>query len=785
MSYMIISCWLGALREPRETVLVIAVKVTAMNMEVDMRNTRNHVGWRGALAGVVLLLSGCMTNPFEPVKLHYQDELGTVHVTLFPPLHYDAYRDDLQPVFKMDTEKALQMAMPTTQRMAAARRSEQTYGLSISNAGAPQDFSTEKASSLNVKAEGNVEMDPFLWYSTALSLYQEVHLLSRLFKDIGIDDNYEPYIVRLEVACMPKVKRAPYDAVVDIVFSPVGDDGLPATNAMQIIPCLVTDNVEARFSELSDEKIVEMAAKVAATIKSVSVGAEARAKSQFMKSVLGNEYNSLLTVGRLSDNTLRVRLGAMHDPGSGYAAVPRTHKITLLALIKRDIALRTGQTLNAISCVRYYDSADGSQLYTRDAKKIADLVRRWRQIGGKGYVGFCREEEKDFALNLFSAFGNSDYCKFKRIVQAMRKREGISIGSASSLKENKSQDGGTAQTVSQASAKSISCATMASTSRSSDGDSKRLHNGINISPLPERDDDDSLRQGDNNDPDNRNRLGVKAVPSPEISTKETNDIGVNILWLDVANILSSSAYDFTSVGLPKALGFEDCKIGTAGFAQTSDPLTVLDNGTVSEVHIRNVGRPKTPRFQAVLEYPKVDGAPFLISASSVAADSNGTGLVLEFPSAINWTEQKPVKLDLFWVELSGKAGGAGGKPWTFGNLNHTLALDKDLPTVQLVVVGPKSISRDPQNGGMFRLKIDKWKTACKEDVLVYFDANVKAIQPNGVLELQGLSNNGKVLTNGVVEVALEGLCKGQEISVIAKTKSGRELSKITDLKVGD
>jgi hypothetical protein len=67
-------------------------------------------------------------------------------------------------------------------------------------------------------------------------------------------------------------------------------------------------------------------------IHGFGISADLERQLEQLKSLLGRDFNSLLTVARVSDNTLRVRLGAQ-SAASGYAMVPRTHNITILLLI--------------------------------------------------------------------------------------------------------------------------------------------------------------------------------------------------------------------------------------------------------------------------------------------------------------------------------------------------------------------------------------------------------------------------------------------------------------------
>ncbi len=714
-----------------------------------MKSTRNYVGVYTMMAGIFLILSGCLTSPFEQNTVRYQDDLGTVHVTLFPPMHYDAYRNDLQPSFKFDSEDALNAAVPITQRRADASRSEQTYTAAValptvsnvdhklvttsdgirssentserklqSNAvdGAP--VATSTLAPLQATAEGDIKVDPFLKYWTATALYQEVHLLNRLYKDLGVDDDYEPYIVRLEVACMTKLRNAPYDAVVDVSFSV---EQLHTNSiwpeSVRIIPCLVTDNVETRACDLSSSEIINTALELSGGWNWVSAAVAAKGRNEFVRSLLGREHNSLLTVGRLSDNTIRVRLGAMQQAGSIYAMVPRTHKITLIALVKKEDALLPKQRLNAYSKVSMYDANKGTKLPARRDDDSKAIKQECIRLFGEPSVMLNLSTNATLIAQLTEEVKNSNREEFLSLITCLYKKE---------------------------------------------------VSGPTINP-----------------PTRRIRGIMNALPpleTEQINGAETNKLNIirSIeLWGKISKLLLKRGYDFSSIPLPQAPARSDCRISDQGFVSTNEPLSVLDDGNKISVHIRNAGRPKVSRFQAMLSALDQKNKPITFSATSVSADNDSTGLLIEFPSTSKWTANEPKTLSLFWVEPSGQIT----TNWVFDRLDYTLALDKDVPAVELSLVSPKIIARDANNIGSFRLKVSKWETGCTNDVLAHFNADVKDISPAGILSAPNPSNNMKILANGIVTVKLENLFAEQQVEVTAKTKKGQELSKPQTLTV--
>lgn len=240
--------------------------------------------------------------------------------------------------------------------------------------------------------EGNRQWSPsdltasFLRYQSAAALMQEIVFLNRQFRDAALRRGYVPYVIRLQVGIRPYARNLPYDAWLTISFftgspddiynlfkgspQPELPDGSPraaSASASQqpglepqhsewrsrsqsrrlanpiILPILATDNLEG----IQRSAGIELGRNIGAALGGLieGVGLEAGIQSAISRSfdMEGRELNSLLSMGRLTDNTIQVRLGANFQPnlqtGSGsasYSIIPRTHNITLLALVNRD-----------------------------------------------------------------------------------------------------------------------------------------------------------------------------------------------------------------------------------------------------------------------------------------------------------------------------------------------------------------------------------------------------------------------------------------------------------------
>ncbi|MCP4373185.1 MAG: DUF1573 domain-containing protein, partial [Deltaproteobacteria bacterium] len=134
---------------------------------------------------------------------------------------------------------------------------------------------------------------------------------------------------------------------------------------VKIIPLLVTDNIESMIHSRSTDRLRKYAMALSFMFKGVSGNLDLQKYSEDLQTLLGSDLNSLLTVARVSDNTLRVRLGAMHQGGIQYSMVPRNHNITLLVLVPkgvRNVRVATKSTM--------VDAISGKSLRSRTWSEI-------------------------------------------------------------------------------------------------------------------------------------------------------------------------------------------------------------------------------------------------------------------------------------------------------------------------------------------------------------------------------------------------------------------------------
>lgn len=191
------------------------------------------------------------------------------------------------------------------------------------------------------EAGKSLRNDPMLEYTAATALYQEVQLLNRYVSDAALRHGMEAYIVRLQLGIVPFRRNLGFDLYTKIGFFPKrhGVENMSA----YVLPLLVTDNLEGTLASRTQDTIRQLSIALS-VMKAGVVGTAGvdRLKEAF-ESELFTEPNSLFTIGRVTDNTLGARFGAVRQGKDSYSIVPRTHNVTLVLLVPKDFSNSVGK----------------------------------------------------------------------------------------------------------------------------------------------------------------------------------------------------------------------------------------------------------------------------------------------------------------------------------------------------------------------------------------------------------------------------------------------------------
>lgn len=223
--------------------------------------------------------------------------------------------------------------------------------------------------------EGGVAIEPSIKYAAATALIQRLALLSSYVRDAAVRTHTKPYLVRMLVTVLPSAATRGYDAYTTVSFfstekdleaeavlnrvaaselardsrlqhkqSPndpafklnvdVLDDAANVRcddRPIEAIPLLVTDTVSSSLHSDTLERIREVTAAAQAIASNARIGFGLRSQHDRIDKTLARNINGVMTVSRVAQNSIEVRLGAMFG-NRDDALVPRTYDVTALLL---------------------------------------------------------------------------------------------------------------------------------------------------------------------------------------------------------------------------------------------------------------------------------------------------------------------------------------------------------------------------------------------------------------------------------------------------------------------
>lgn len=291
-------------------------------------------------------------------------------------------------------------------------------------------------------------IDPLLRYQAATALYQEVKILSQYVANAMKREGYTPHLVRLQVGVMPHARDLAYDTYANISFFTAvermkrsdvlevaggsriigptaqfatvleppyrGSSPSARTVVMKhpvVVPLLVTDNLESAIHERSIQTVRQAAFGLLAMLKGVGLSADVGKLSDELNAVLGKDVNSLFTVARMSDNTVRVRFGGMNQAGAGYAMVPRTHHVSLLVLIPDRV-----RHVKVMTRSEFRDVDTGEPLEHRSSAEV--LLPMIEKIWDK--YNLAKPVHKDTYYRIANAVYFNDFAGFADLMRKLQ-----------------------------------------------------------------------------------------------------------------------------------------------------------------------------------------------------------------------------------------------------------------------------------------------------------------------------------------------------------------------------
>ena len=103
--------------------------------------------------------------------------------------------------------------------------------------------------------------------------------------------------------------------------------------------------------------------------------------SQQLRDLVGRDINSTFGVSRLSDNTIRVRIGALQQGSNDFSMVPRSESVTVLLMVPKanaDSSADVARLIHVTSISQLINTVTGNALIIKPPKNEAQDIQALR-----------------------------------------------------------------------------------------------------------------------------------------------------------------------------------------------------------------------------------------------------------------------------------------------------------------------------------------------------------------------------------------------------------------------
>lgn len=351
------------------------------------------------------------------------DEAGSVHVAVLSVTPWDDIKAKLRPNLQIDEKDLRNQAVPVTfalldkyqdiLRLQAAiaptivkntstattttetGKADVTKTETTSSRAPGEARKTELPAALtpgagpSIAASGVSAINSSLASRAMASFVQDIQALNAEVDNAAKRTDFTPYLMRVQVSVMPRRRHLGYDVYSNLSFfgytgrfdpdTGVSSSRAPTAGTPFVVPLLSSDAIETAQRSQSIEMIRELGLAVDLLKGFGAAGVSASSQKDRQQALQGLDVNSVLTEGRLADNTVRVRFGAAFDPGGGFTVHPRTNTISVLVFFPRNAT----QT-RVVSRAAWTHVVDGSVLersQERYRQKLEPIAAQWAHLG--------------------------------------------------------------------------------------------------------------------------------------------------------------------------------------------------------------------------------------------------------------------------------------------------------------------------------------------------------------------------------------------------------------------
>lgn len=392
--------------------------------------------------GAALACTSCQHDAlFRSANPGTSEDAAYVYVAAYPAVPWFDIADKVQPKNNLTIEQARTLAAVTTQTQISQYISSFAAGLGIGLA-TKLDFSkivrnddgtttstgeltrtagtvpaSSGVASTNIasgvagldKVPNALGIDGNTLLTAGTALYQQAQILDHQITKAVYPNGYDAHLLTLQVSIQPTQRDVAADAYVNVTFLPgkfqrAVDTSEPVRKSVEglapvmVYPLIIMDALETTSVGRTVEAVRQASLALSGTIGAVGANLGLGGGSSDAARVAGLDKNSLVTVGRIADHTIRIRLGAENSGSAEHALVPRTYNVSLVVLTRSDAnqKIHIGNLI-AITHTTLHSTRDGKILPTEFQRgSLATAVRdKICYFGQAGSLVLSDEETKN------------------------------------------------------------------------------------------------------------------------------------------------------------------------------------------------------------------------------------------------------------------------------------------------------------------------------------------------------------------------------------------------------
>lgn len=396
-------------------------------------SARSPVASAVALVGGALMLAGCQTMSLtQSETADSPGHVAHVYVAAYPPVPWSAIQAKLSPANNLTIEQARAMVSAPTQAETAQFLSSFAAGLNLSIV--PPSAGTPTVSATGLPTAGLPASAPTADFTKippplainggallqeGTALFQRAQILDNQIANQVLPAGYRPFLLTFQFDVQPHQGNLDYDAYTDVTLVPE-DISKRLTYAgrppIRIFPVIISDTMEITSVGRSVEALQQAQASLTAILAHVGGAGSVGRSSDKAATILGPDRNSLVTAGRVTDNTVRIRFGATNSGRAGRAITPETYNISFLILVDSSNPGPGGlDSLAAVTHTSFKDfhgrppTGDGSDEY-RDvlAERVCDALHGYALAVHDQFCPAGRDAQGRYPKGSFASDGAKD-----------------------------------------------------------------------------------------------------------------------------------------------------------------------------------------------------------------------------------------------------------------------------------------------------------------------------------------------------------------------------------------